>query len=892
MASDDKKTVPIFAANWNALRVYSFEIGKISEDGTIEVITKQPNPATDLFVGPPSLPTEEKKDFLGKVTSMILRLPPQSLSIQTQFANSVIATNKGILEENSGIVFRTISISGTTGVWPDRPQAVEPPSGPMKAVGAFFPGTMAKWNNLRKAVNRTAGAATQLVSQAKGLFGNAKDTDQTEKTVMYGNLTPTQKKETGYYQFWELYNWFIDYAEFKKTSDGKKHCLIFNDAKDNISFAVTPISFDLRRDSSRPLLYNYSIVLKAWRVLKSSDLIKGRYNKGQDIRNPSFIKQILETIRRGRQTIQAFEGLLSGFQSDIGDVIDIAAQVHMLAKDAVGATATVFDMPKLIRNNAVAIWQYNGSQMRGALARLDNSQKWSQGQRKQALNFATLGGNPDIKNFYDTVGAVGQLAVKVAQISRDLVLSSKKGGSQESDIGNSAKNPSALDQAVSEQANSSNTSVDSGESNSTNDKNSAVITQAVNDLLKNSKVADDLAIDSLNFPPEIEKQIQEIFDKAGNLNSGDVILLAGKLQKLCNSVTKNGTGSLTHDQIIMMADIQDMTNAMICLTVSQDIFSNNKQPDTYTDENNILSDEHKMQIPSSYYPVTVGVGDTIPSIADKYLGDQKKHTEIVALNRLREPYIDHQGFNLSIGKCTKSTFTVKSTDKIAIYTSLSIGQKITLSGPGQAASRRVIKNINWLNTEKTEAIITVSSPENLLLDTVGTNIIPRYNNVFSRPPGTLGFGDTVLIPTQLPGNMPDNLRVTPRSDALSYAEKLFMIDIKIDEKGDLKVSPSGDLDMATGYHNAVQALRSAVETEKNELKNHKDFGIPDIIGRRNSTISNDAIREVIRNRVLADPRFEDARVFINTQGSIVNIRIEAFGANGTGLIPIEFQFTA
>ena len=57
----------------------------------------------------------------------------------------------------------------------------------------------------------------------------------------------------------------------------------------------------------------------------------------------------------------------------------------------------------------------------------------------------------------------------------------------------------------------------------------------------------------------------------------------------------------------------------------------------------------------------------------------------------------------------------------------------------------------------------------------------------------------------------------------------------------------------------------------------------------NSVISRKDIIDLIKKRVVADPRFEDANVFVKVEGSVVRIKIEAYGSYGTGLIPIEFQ---
>ena len=57
----------------------------------------------------------------------------------------------------------------------------------------------------------------------------------------------------------------------------------------------------------------------------------------------------------------------------------------------------------------------------------------------------------------------------------------------------------------------------------------------------------------------------------------------------------------------------------------------------------------------------------------------------------------------------------------------------------------------------------------------------------------------------------------------------------------------------------------------------------------NSVISKEDIAQLIRRRVTADPRFKDANVRIEVDGSIIRIKIVAYGAFGTSVIPVEFK---
>lgn len=801
--ANDKKTTEIDGSRWNKLGLYSFvKVNKDSVSGNLNE------------------------------TSIDLMIPPQSISIQTQFANSIIATNNGFLEENSGTVFRTINISGTTGILPTRKQAVseKPESNFFSAV---FP--------------ETGGAIKKLTSTFNSFASNLKsffNADKDEASVLQGS--GVNESDTGYYQFWKLYNFFVEYTEAKKDPSNKNMYLVFRNTKDNLDFAVTPINFDLRRDSRNPLLYNYSITLRAWSVT-NSEFKEGDFNKGVDIRNPSFVKGILETIRKGRKTIQEAEGSLRGIQSDIGDIIDVVAQAHMASKDAVGLGATLLDMPNVLKNNTAAIWEYNNSQMEGALA--------TYGKARDGLNAAFVKARDD---FYKSVGIkTGEKKTTAAANAAGISNTTETTSSNTTETSAPNTNPS-------------------GEKPDPTSPSglSTIADEIVKELLSNGDALDSLNISDLNLPPDLAKEVANKIAEAKTTTSGEVEQAARRLQKLSDNMTFQ-SNSLVEDDIIVLAQIQDTVNSLIALTVSQDKFKE-KRPDNFKESNKVSAEENKMPTPSSGYPIIVNRGDTLEKIAKNYLGDPDRYREIAALNNLSLPYIDEKGFTLNINQCNLRKFIVSDSKK------LNIGQKIVIYANGMAPSRRVIYNI-----QKVDDVITVTVSGASDLSKYTADVKPY---IFARASGTVGPGDTILIPSPAEADQGEEPRSTSLLDKMSYAEKVFMVDVALNEFGnDLKIEPSGDVARSYGYTNAIQAIRLAIETEKGALQRHPNYGLPDIVGSLNSVISKKDIEDLIKKRIVADPRFKSAKVYVQTEGSVVKIRVEAYGSHGTGLIPIEFQ---
>jgi len=137
-----------------------------------------------------------------------LQINPQELTEDEIFAIEVTPTFRGVLVEHHGITLKDITLSGTTGVSPFRREG-----GAFSKTGApiFSPG------------------------------------------------------HSGYEEFHELRSYFRVYVEQKRVDRAKNGELrmIFNNFKDEESLYVEPQKFTMKRSASRPMMYNYSIQLKA-----------------------------------------------------------------------------------------------------------------------------------------------------------------------------------------------------------------------------------------------------------------------------------------------------------------------------------------------------------------------------------------------------------------------------------------------------------------------------------------------------------------------------------------------------------------------------------------------------------------------------------------------------
>lgn len=222
----------------------------------------------------------------GKQFTMFLPINPSNLHIQTSFATNVIPTLYGTVEEHSDVRYYDIVIEGTTGMAPKfvdpidtsasaqasgvgtnkdsvAYQALQKP-GRAKfkitsaVLGGFFSSTIGQVASLLNA----AGKAVDAVG---GLLGNK---PQEPETALYTD-------QTGYLAFHNLYRFLKRYKQEAAglDSDGQptgltltRHPLTFFNYKDGNEYDVAVKSFVLRKSADNPMLYFYSITMRAYNL--------------------------------------------------------------------------------------------------------------------------------------------------------------------------------------------------------------------------------------------------------------------------------------------------------------------------------------------------------------------------------------------------------------------------------------------------------------------------------------------------------------------------------------------------------------------------------------------------------------------------------------------------
>lgn len=205
----------------------------------------------------------------NKTVRFNLPISPSNLSISTKFATNTVATMYGTVEEHSEQRYYDISIVGTTGIAPRYYSTIEGVKVDASKGGSTGRFRFAvKEQALGGFFKRTKDLINNALNQVGDLFGSDK------------SVSGIDNSKTGYVAFHNFYKFLLLYK--KDTSTGgirSQHPLIFKNYKDQNQYFVVINNFTLTKDSSNPMLYNYSIQMRGYNLTK----IDGQT---QDIGNP------------------------------------------------------------------------------------------------------------------------------------------------------------------------------------------------------------------------------------------------------------------------------------------------------------------------------------------------------------------------------------------------------------------------------------------------------------------------------------------------------------------------------------------------------------------------------------------------------------------------------
>lgn len=286
-------------------------------------------------------------------------------------------------------------------------------------------------------------------------------------------------------------------------------------------------------------------------------------------------------------------------------------------------------------------------------------------------------------------------------------------------------------------------------------------------------------------------------------------------------------------------------------------------------------------------------GDSLESLAYRYLGDPDRWMEIAIANGLKAPYIDEIGTSIPlISNGSGNQINVAATDtngnrnKEKFYINQAVFlQSDTTNFPDQ----RIIVSIKEIPISG-ELVIELDGSNNLQDYTTIDN---AYVRVFK--PNTINSNFMVLIPSP---NSPD----TTTSDDTPFFlaskqedEKRAGVDLAINDSGDIVFTSSGDLQLSFGLANAIQSVQLKMLSEKGQNPRHPSYGLPNVVGIK--TNQADIIKQTlitnINNMINIDARFDRVETIdVKIDKRVAKISMVVRMAGSGTLVPISFTVNA
>jgi len=257
-----------------------------------------------------------------------LPIPPESMTISTPLSITTTATLGGIVEEHNGIVFRTINVTGTTGVLPLRDVVNSSALEAQSVASSIFAGTTNAFSQAQKSASTTKPKKpTNIVDK---------------ELVDRGDLSYS----TGYYQ-WKLFErWLESYAALKQQASGRSLVMAFEVWKDDSIWLGTPVEFTLRRTAASPLEYPYSFTMRAWKRINPNAGADVKFEHLPVARDPNALAQVLNGLQDAQQVLQGAKNTLKGVRADINNILfSPLREAILFCKGVLGVAVVASDLP-------------------------------------------------------------------------------------------------------------------------------------------------------------------------------------------------------------------------------------------------------------------------------------------------------------------------------------------------------------------------------------------------------------------------------------------------------------------------------------------------------------------------------------------------------------------
>ncbi len=734
-------------------------------------------------------------------------LAPQAINISVPAASLLEATMKGVYETHNGAPFRPITISGTTGtnVIPPKVPALASSSNAQRSLEYAFQNTIKSFNATVAQAQRTLNAFSGGTQEFAGPL-NYKVTE-IESLGMHTGHASTADLER-----------FLDYyLASKKLKQNRGWRLYWLMHKDQKYYACSLMNYTISKVAGTTE-YNYTISLNAYRRDASPPITAPPVNAAASGRTTSnTLSNIFNGLRQARNAVASAHRVMAGIRSDINDsFIRPLGEVMLLAKDLAGLVKDMSDFTfsgSTLNEMQESFKQYyidNKNTMQGV-----------------AASIAVIGG----------VGLVGGLSVS---------------GKAES-----ALNTSSTDKLSSGQAEQFQPSGDSADP----------LTSLFTNPADHPDIFSQFPIDDMNLPGEINNQLEGITQGVLQLTADDVINRRNSIVDFARSVSEAlGGGSasynsvmglntpkktykkLTVDDLYLLNNLNDIIVQMDSMAVMLQTADGNDREDyyrfyaDYAVAAGLPFDNTRL----SRFFIPFPVGASLEQLATQYLGAPEKWIEIAALNALKAPYVDEDGYDIKVTASSGGdTLTVADAE------SLYIGQVVRVQSDIVESTVRKVRSLDIVSS--IETIVTFESSASPIPLTAYK---PSANaRIHATMPNTVNSDMLIAIPSSAPPTFDTTFKISPELNDLDPIVRSAKVDLLQDSSGDWILTGGGDIKLAYGLTNLLQAAMMIINTKTNELLQAPSFGNPVDAGISVADITAKDILKALTKAFDSDPRF-------------------------------------
>jgi hypothetical protein len=526
------------------------------------------------------------QDEKAKKWRFTLPIPPNSIAFSMPFAISGEVKLDGYHEQHGGAPIRMITLSGTTGVLPNKGTAEIRQTQPL--VAGILAGTITS-------AKRSAGSLVDLVS---GVGTKPNIVSDNEFNGLIGDTS-------GYVQWRRLQEFFENYVAFKKTSDGKNYCLALAIWKDQAVYLVTPVNFTVPRTADSPFEYPYSLSFRAWRRVTLSSNGPAAANYKPVSKDATKLGKLIGAIDRARQVL---EGAVSTIQAFVGDVDRTLLQplrsLSLFVRDLAGVPLAFADLPdQIVKEGKTAV-----------IAAAGIRTSWES-------QFADA--DQDTRDIATKLNALSAKTNQGTSLS-GLQLDALTGTAATDSVNDIFDNPSNYYSFFS-RLNVANVQLPP-----------TLVRAIVNERDKVRQMT------RLDFEQMRDSFVQLMADYADAVGAGNTTFANTYSRSLPTTTRTPSTGDY---QVIFAMNrvVMELNRLAASSTINRFQINSIDYVAGLASRSGIA-----FTVPQSKFAVPYPYGMTIEQLATRYLGDPDRWIEIATLNGLRAPYVDEEGFDLPL----------------------------------------------------------------------------------------------------------------------------------------------------------------------------------------------------------------------------------------------------